>query len=200
MEIRALRQNDDRSAFVSGDEALDRFLHRYAGQNRFRHHLGVTYLAVDGGQILGFATVAPRQVEIENLPEHVRKKLPRYPMPALGLARLAVDKSAQSMGIGRQLLRFVLELASKMADEVGCAAVVVDAKPGAVGFYAKYGFTPFEPLEGQSDARPQPTLMYLMMQDIKAATETLVANRKDRKTQPAPTQAVRSSGSPRFST
>ncbi len=92
-------------------------------------------------------------------------------MPALGLAPLAVDKSAQSMGIGGQLLRLVLKLASRMADEVGCAAVVVDAKPGAVDFYAKYGFTPFEPIEGQSEARPQPTAMYLMVQDIKAAAQ-----------------------------
>lgn len=58
-----------------------------------------------------------------------------------------------------------------MADEVGCAAVVVDAKPGAVDFHAKYGFTPFDPIEGESDARPRPTAMYLMMQDIKAASE-----------------------------
>jgi predicted N-acetyltransferase YhbS len=171
MEIRALRPSDDRSAFQSGDEALDRFFHRYAGQNQFRHYLGVTYVAVDGGRILGFATVAPRHIDIEELPERVRKKLPRYPMPALGLARLAVDMSAQSMGLGSQLLRFVLKLASKMADEVGCAAVVVDAKPDAVDFYIRYGFTPFEPREGQSDARPQPTAMYLMMQEIKAATE-----------------------------
>jgi len=49
-------------------------------------------------------------------------------VPVLGLARLAVDKSAQSMGLGGQLLRFVLKLASKLADEVGCAGVVVDAK------------------------------------------------------------------------
>jgi len=48
------------------------------------------------------------------------------------------------MGLGGQLLRFVLKLAAKMADEVGCAGVVVDAKPGGVAFYAKYGFTPFE--------------------------------------------------------
>lgn len=171
MEIRALRASDDRSAFQSGDEALDRFFHRYAGQNQFRHYLGVTYVAVEGDRILGFATVAPRHVDIEDLPNRLRKKLPRYPMPALGLARLAVDKSAQSMGLGRQLLRFVLKVASKMADEVGCGAVVVDAKPGAVDFYAKYGFAPFEPLEGQSDARPEPTAMYLMMPDIKAASE-----------------------------
>ena len=51
MEIRALRPGDDRSAFQSGDEALDRFFHRYAGQNQFRHYLGVTYVAVDRARL-----------------------------------------------------------------------------------------------------------------------------------------------------
>ena len=170
MEIRALRPSDDRSAFRSGDEALDRFFRSYAGQNQFRHYIGVTYVAVDSGRIVGFATVAPRHIEIEDLPERTRKKLPRYPLPVLGLARLAVDESAQSMGLGSQLLRFVLKLAVKMADEVDCArVVVVDAKPGAVDFYARYGFAPFAPLEGQSDARPRPTGMWLPIQVIKKA-------------------------------
>ncbi len=74
------------------------------------------------------------------------------------------------MGLGAQLLRFVLNLAAKMADELGCAGVVVGAKPGAVDFYAKYGFTPFEPLEGQSYARPRPTAMWLPIQAIKNAS------------------------------
>lgn len=169
MEIRALRSSDDRSAFESGDEALDRFFRRYAGQNQFRHYLGVTYVAADGGRVLGFATVAPRHIQIEDLPERVQKKLPRYPVPVLGLARLAVDKSARSMGLGGQLLSFVLKLALKMADEVGCAGVVVDAKAGAVDFYAKYGFVPFLPLEGQSEAHPRPTAMWLPIQAIKVA-------------------------------
>jgi GNAT superfamily N-acetyltransferase len=169
VEIRVLHPTDDRSSFRSGDEALDRFFHRYAGQNQFRHYLGVTYVAVAGGRILGYATVAPRHVDIEDLPERSRKKLPRYPLPMLGLARLAVDKSARSMGLGAELLRFVLGLAAKMAGEVGCAGVVVDAKPGAVDFYAKYGFKPFEPLEGQSEARPASTAMWLPIQAIKAA-------------------------------
>jgi GNAT superfamily N-acetyltransferase len=170
MEIRALRPSDDRSAFQCGDEALDRFFHRFAGQNQFRHHLGVTYVAVDDGRVLGFATVAPRHIEIEDLPERTRKKLPRYPVPVLGLARLGVDRSAQAMGLGTQLLRFVLGLAAKMADEIGCAGVVVDAKPAAVEFYAKYGFTPFEMLEGQSDERPRPTAMWLPIEAIKNAS------------------------------
>jgi hypothetical protein len=77
MEIRALRRSDNPSAFQSGDEALDRFFHRYAGQNQFRHHLGMTYVAVEGDRILGFATVAARHVDIEDLPERTRKKLRR---------------------------------------------------------------------------------------------------------------------------
>jgi GNAT superfamily N-acetyltransferase len=169
MVIRALRPEDDRAAFASGDELLDRFFHRYAGQNQFRHHLGVTYVAVEGARFLGFATVAPRHFEIEDLPERTRRKLPRYPIPVLGLARLAVDRSARSAGIGAQLLRFVCRLALKMAGELGCEGVVVDAKPGAVDFYAKYGFAPFEPLEGRSEARPAPTMMWLPIRAIRAA-------------------------------
>lgn len=171
MEIRTLRPSDNRSVFQSGDEALDRFFHRYAGQNQFRHYLGVTYVAVEGDRILGFATVAARNVDIDSLPDRSRKKLPRYPVPALGLARLAVDQSAQSKGIGGQLLRYVLEIAAKMVDEVGCAGVVVDAKPGTIDFYAKYGFKPIEPIEGQSEARPQPTPMWLGMNAIKRSLE-----------------------------
>jgi predicted N-acetyltransferase YhbS len=110
MEIRALLPTDERASFQSGDEALDRFLHRHAGQNQFRHHIGVTYVAVDAGRVLGYATVAPRHIEIEELPERERRKLPRYPVRVLGLARLAVDGSARG-GVGAQVLRFVLELA-----------------------------------------------------------------------------------------
>ena len=58
-----------------------------------------------------------------------------------------------------------------MADDYGCAGVVVDAKPDAVSFYAKYGFVSHETLEGQSEARPQPTLMFLATHTIKAASD-----------------------------
>jgi uncharacterized protein len=53
----------------------------------------------------------------------------------------------------------MLELASKMADKIGCVGVVVDAKPGAIDFYTRYGFTPFEVLEGHSETRPRATPM-----------------------------------------
>ena len=169
MEIRALREPDDRSAFRSGDPDLDRFLPQFAGQNQFKHHIGVTYVAVQTDGIVGYVTVSAGHVEIDELPGSVRKRLPLYPLPVLRLARLAVDVSAAGQGLGTTLLKFVLRLALRMADDYGCVGVVVDAKPRAVRFYAKYGFIAVEALEGASDARPQPTSMFLAIRAIAAA-------------------------------
>jgi GNAT superfamily N-acetyltransferase len=169
IEIRALREADNRASFRSGDADLDRFFQQFAGQNQFRHHLGVTYVAVDDQNILGFATVAAAHVEIDELPAVVRRKLPHYPLPVLRLARLAIDQSAQGQGLGLQLLRFVLRLSLQMADDYGCVGVIVDAKPDAVAFYTKYGFLAVEPVEGGSDARPAPRPLFLSARAIRAA-------------------------------
>jgi GNAT superfamily N-acetyltransferase len=169
MEIRALRKEDDRSSFQSGAPELDRFFRQFAGQNQFKYHIGVTYVAVDRGRILGFATIAPGHIEIDDLPVPERKKLPRYPLPVVRLARLAVDESAQGQGVGAQLLRFVLTLAVRLETDYGCTGVIVDAKPEAIPFYSKYGFMAVDAVEGQSDARPQPTAMFLSMGAIKGA-------------------------------
>lgn len=170
MEIRLLRENDNRSGFHSGDPDLDRFFRHYAGQNQFKHYIGATYVAVDDERIVGYATVAPSQVEVEDLPTTEVKQLPSYPLPVLRLARLAVDESAQGQGLGLQLLRFVFRLALKMAGDYGCFGVIVDAKPESVSFYRRFGFIPLDVLEGQSDARPQPKALFLSMRAIRAAT------------------------------
>jgi GNAT superfamily N-acetyltransferase len=170
MEIRALREGDDRSQFRSGDPDLDRFLHRFAGQNQFKHYLGVTYVAVEEGRILGYATVAPGHIEIEDLPAAARKRLPRYPLPVLRLARLAVDQAARGQGLGRRVLRFVLELALQMGRDYGCIGVAVDAKPDAVEFYRQFGFISVDVVEGQSDARPAPIPMFLAIRAIQEAS------------------------------
>jgi GNAT superfamily N-acetyltransferase len=167
MEIRGLRESDDRSQFRSGDPDLDRFFHKFADQNQFKHYVGVTYVAVENRLILGFATVAPAHVEIDGLPAAARKRLPRYPLPVLRLARLAVAQSAQGLGLGAQLLRFVFQLTLRMAEDYGCVGIVVDAKRGAIDFYERYGFIRVDVTEGRSDARPEPTPMFLATRAIR---------------------------------
>lgn len=88
----------------------------------------------------------------------------------LRLARLAVGESGRGQGLGTRLLQFVLKLAVRMANDYGCAGVVVDAKVDAVDFYAKYGFITVDAVEGQADARPQPAAMFLSMRAIKGGS------------------------------
>jgi GNAT superfamily N-acetyltransferase len=167
MEIRALRESDDRSGFHSGEPELDLFFQRYAGQNQFRHHIGATYLALDANRIAGFVTVAPGEMEPQTITPHLRKGLPRYPLPILRLARLAVDVSFQGKGVGAQLIHFVFRLARTMARDFGCVGIVVDAKAGVEPFYLQYGFTVLEVVLGASEARPAPVPMFLSMASLK---------------------------------
>lgn len=68
----------------------------------------------------------------------------RYPVPAVLLARLAVDTRCGGRGVGRQLLVHALEGFAVASTHVGFEAVVVHAIDAeAVTFYARYGFTRF---------------------------------------------------------
>lgn len=168
IEIRVLKPDDDRSGFTSGDSDLDRFFQKYAAQNQFRHHVGTTYVAVIDGVIAGFATVSAASISVDDIPEKLRRRLPRYPLPALRLARLAVDQRRQHQGIGQRLLRAVFSLAHEMAARVGCVGVLVDAVPNAVEYYRRYGFEELEILEGALGDRPAPVSMFLPLASIIA--------------------------------
>jgi predicted GNAT family N-acyltransferase len=169
MEIRPLAKADDRSTFRSGDPDLDAFFEKYAGQNQFKHHIGATYVAIEEGRICGYVTVAPADIESDDLPAATRRRLPAYPLPVLRIGRLATDIATRGQGVGKALLRYAFTLAREMRDRYGCVGVLVDAKPGAVDFYAKYGFVALDVVEGQSDARPQPTVMFLPLAEIETA-------------------------------
>lgn len=169
--IRRLEPRDDRASFRSGNVELDRFFARYAGQNQFRHHIGTTYVAVDGdGKIVGFATVAASELATAHLSEAKRKRLPAYPIPVLRLARLAVGEKMRGRGIAQVILRSVFTLAHRMAADMGCAGVVVDAKPEAVDFYRRLGFIDLEVEAGLLGDRPQPLPMFLELGAIPKST------------------------------
>ena len=61
----------------------------------------------------------------------------------------------------RVLLRAVFALANRMASDIGCSGVVVDAKLGAVDFYRKLGFVELRVDAGQLGDRPEPLPMFL---------------------------------------
>lgn len=166
IKIRPLKKSDNRKTLRTGNPDLDRFFIRYAGQNQFRHHVGTTYVAEENGVLIGFATVSASHIKISDLPQEATKRLPRYPLPILRLARLGVAQTAQGRGIGLKLLIAIFEIAYRMADLVGCLGIMVDAKPEAVGFYTKYGFKALDLVQGKLGDRPQPIPMYLSLSAI----------------------------------
>lgn len=166
MDVRRLEEEDDRSSFSCGDDDLDAFFRRYAGQNQFHHHVGTTYVAVENGSIVGYATVSPGHIEIDRLPAAARKGLPKYPAPVLRLGRLAVDQRAKRRGVGERLLGFVAGLTLQLAEAYGCIGLFVDAKPAAVSYYEQYGFIALPVVEGDQQTRPMP--MFLSLATIKS--------------------------------
>ena len=174
IEVRQLRENDDRTKFRSGHDDLDRFFARYAGQNQFRLHIGTTYIAVDErGVIAGFMTVASCSIEVADVSKKLAKRFPAYPIPALRLARMAVAEGMQRSGVGALLMKAVFVIARHQAYESGCAFVVVDAKPGAESYYERWGFELVPVESGEVDARPAPKPMFLELGAIPESDEPL---------------------------
>jgi GNAT superfamily N-acetyltransferase len=166
MQIRRLLPADDRSAFESGDEHIDRFFRQFAGQNQFKHHVGTTSVGVIDSRIVAFAAISPASIDIEELPETARKRLPRYPLPVLRLARMGVTREMQRKGLGDELMAFVFDEAIELQERFGCVGVVVDAKEEARSFYARYGFSEFSIVQGSLAAPGRITPMFLGVRNL----------------------------------
>jgi len=135
----------NREEFDCGEAALNEFLRRYA---RKSHELGgaKTFLAVedaDTNAILGFYSLSPASIEYARTPEIIRRGLARYDVPAFRLARLAVDRRVQGLGLGGQLLLAAGRRCLLVSAEVGGVAMLIDAKDERVAaWYAGYGAVP----------------------------------------------------------
>ncbi len=140
--IERIRKSHQRTGFRCGTAALDDFLSRHARQNDAAG-IGRTFVAIKPGQsaVCGYYTLAAGGVCFDELPLDQARRLPRYPVPVVVLARLAVDSSAQGQGLGRYLLMDALKRSLSLAEGLGIFAVAVSAKDEAArAFYLRYGF------------------------------------------------------------
>ena len=160
--VELLDDRHDRTSFVCGIEALDRYLHQQAGQDAKRN-AAVTYVLVPADTptiIAGFYTLSATSIRLDSLPPETAKKLARYPdIPATLMGRLAVSQEHQGRGLGRHLLLDALRRSLEASASIGSAAVIVDAKDAAArAFYEHYGFISFP---------DQPQRLFLPMKTIQ---------------------------------
>jgi GNAT superfamily N-acetyltransferase len=156
-----------KSSFDCGYPELNEYLRHYALKND-QLSIGKTFVALsDSEQVAGYLTISTAQISAQSLPETFRMKLPRYPVPAFRIGKLAVDLRFQGTGTGRWILTQALQKAVEVSQTVGLFAVLVDAiDEKAKGFYLKYGFIPFE---------GQPLTLFLPLATIKAAIDPVTS-------------------------
>jgi len=76
----------------------------------------------------------------DELPAALAGKLPRFPLPATLIGRMAVSANLRGQRLGEFLLMDALRRAWLATQQVALWAVTVDAKKGARDFYLGYGF------------------------------------------------------------
>ena len=134
----------DRAGFRCGMPELDDYLQRFAAQQSAKG-VSTVYVLVDDAApslILGFYTLSAAQVDVLQLSESDRKKLPRYPVPCFRMGRLACRVDSHARGLGKLLIGCAVDRCLQARKQVGAFALLVDAKnEQAKAFYQHYGFT-----------------------------------------------------------
>jgi predicted GNAT family N-acyltransferase len=133
----------DRAAFHCGVPALDDYLHKYAAQQNAKG-LSTVFVMVDNkapSKILGFYTLSAAQIDVQQLSDTQRKRLPRYPVPCFRMGRLARAVESCGAGLGEILIGCAVDRCLHARSLVGAYALLVDAKDEmAKSFYERYGF------------------------------------------------------------
>ena len=142
--VQPLNPTHGRTGFQCGVEALDRYLKKQAKQD-IKRRISRVFVATrpdNPKTVIGYYTLSTLSIELNQLPEKLARKLPKHPVPAALIGRLAVSNAAQGQGVGKMLLADAIKRTLAVSDQVAIYAIVVDAiNENAKGFYEQFGFT-----------------------------------------------------------
>jgi GNAT superfamily N-acetyltransferase len=145
VRIERLAEHHPRAAFESGNDALDTWFreHAYVAQ---RQDTARTFVLIDDdGQIVGYYSLAMGGVESIDAPRPRTRGLPRFPVPIVLLARLAIAQRFQGQGLGMGLLFEALHRGALAAEHAAARLIAVDPIDNrARAFYLRWGFQPVE--------------------------------------------------------
>ena len=135
------------SDFSCGIASLDDWLKRRAYTNQISGATRTFVICVDN-RVVGYYALASGAISVQSALGKFRRNMPD-PIPVVILARLAIDSSYQSQGLGRALFRDAALRVVQAADTIGIRGIIVHAiSEEAKDFYLALGFilSPLEPM------------------------------------------------------
>jgi GNAT superfamily N-acetyltransferase len=135
--------------FDCGKSALNEWLVHHARNNQ-ETGTSRTWVVVEAGshEVVAFYASATASILRSSAPKRMRRNQPEE-MPAILLARMAVDSRHTRHGLGEALLKHFMLKGLEVAQSVGVRVLLIHAKDDeAKSFYRNYGFeeSPFDPL------------------------------------------------------
>jgi GNAT superfamily N-acetyltransferase len=149
----------DLAPFACGNATLDDWL-RSAALRADAMGTARTYVWLDENIVVGYFSLCPHEVRRDELPTKLGHGAP-HSVPAILLARLALDQRLRGQGMGTSILLDALGRATDAIEIAGGRLIVVDAiDEHARRFYQHHGFRP---------APSRPARLFRKASDIAAA-------------------------------
>jgi len=127
--------------FDCGKPALNDWLLRHARQAQGSGSAKTFVVAEDDGRVAGYFSLTVGQVDTLEAPERIRKGMGQYPVPVVILARLAVSREHQGLGIGVGILQDAIRRTLVIAEQAGVRAMLTHPiDEDAARFYTRFGF------------------------------------------------------------
>jgi len=140
---RRIEPADVLKGFACGYPSLDEWLIRTALRAE-RERTATTYVVTTDTEVVGYYSLAAHSVSRETIGGGRLARNAPNEVPAVLLARLAVDQGWQGHQLGSSLLAHAVTVTRAVSSMIGIRALVVDPiDDAAAAFYAKYGFREF---------------------------------------------------------
>ena len=139
--IEPLAKVHKRSDFTCGNDRIDLYFRETVSQDVKRKY-ATCFVARDmvTNRVAGFYTLSSSNVRLNEVPELLAKKLPRYPtVPAVLIGWLGRHSDYAGQGLGEPLLFDAIKTVATAP--IGAHAIFADAiNDKAAAFYAAFGF------------------------------------------------------------
>lgn len=127
--------------FDCGKPTLNQWLLHHARQAQTSGSARTFVVAEQENRVAAYFSLTVGQVDTVEAPERIRQGMGRFPLPVVILARLAVSRKNQGLGLGVGMLQDAIRRTLVIAEQAGIRAILTHPiDEDAARFYTRFGF------------------------------------------------------------